>query len=291
MSTNRFSRVLTLVIFVFLLGIGARLAYADEHIEAVCTHNLLGVPFTLLPYVCVDHPNQLMGIGTSTPEARLHVDRPISVSYDAAQRITFSNAVNSIAAYGLRATSATLNSKGTQIGIRGETSVQPVGHPQEGSALGDLGYVNGWVNNGNMMGVQGVGRPRNLSNFEAASISRGLGGQFIGGPDPNFVLSLNNVGTYWVGGVYGRVEGRIDNTPARGAVAGVTGIDENVGTAQSYAGYFEGDVRVNRGYLQLDVATGAPPASACASQYVGRMVFEPGPDLLWICNGASWISK
>ncbi len=281
-----------LILFVLLLGAGAGLARADEYIEGVCTHYMVAVaPPMALTYVCVDHPNQLMGIGTSNPQARLHVDRAISVNGDAAQRISFSNTVGSIGTIGLTANSTPLNSKGSQQGVRAETAVLPTGHPQEGKAIGQLAYIAGWSAYGHMVGAQGYGQPRHLSNFDGASISRGLGGNFIGGPDPNFVLSLNSTGTYWVGGVSGQVEGRVDNTPARGAVAGVIGLDLNVGTAQSYAGYFEGDVRVEAGYLQLDTIIGMPPASDCAAQYVGRMIFDPGANLLWICNGTGWISK
>lgn len=292
MRTNRFSRVLILIVFVLLFGAGAGLARADEQIQAPCTHSLLAVsPIVLLPYVCVDHPNQLMGIGTSNPLARLHVDRSISVTNDAAQRITFSNAVGSINVYGLHASSTPLASKGQQIGVFAETAVEPVTHPQQGSAFSYMSIATGWSARGTMIGTQGVSRPDSLSNFDNSFTSFGLGGNFIGGPEPNLVLSLNGTGTYWVGGVGGQVEGRIDNTPARGAVAAVIGVDRNVGTAQSYAGYFEGDVRVEAGYLQLDTTTGAPPASDCAAQYVGRMIFDPVTNLLWICNGATWISK
>lgn len=281
-----------LILFVLLLGAGVGLAQADEHIEAACTLNLVAEsPPTALTYVCVDHPNQLMGIGTSNPQARLHVNRAISVSNDAAQRITFSSVVGSISTIGLTVNSTPLNNKGTQQAVRVETAVQPVGHPQEGKASGVLANVTGWVAYGNMVGAQAYGQPRRLSNFDNSFTSRGLGGNFVGGPDSDFVLSLNNTGTYWVGGVAGQVEGRVDNTPARGAVAGVIGVDRNVGTAQSYAGYFEGDVRVEAGYLQLDTTTGMPPASDCAAQYVGRMIFDPGTNLLWICNGTAWISK
>ncbi len=292
MLTSRFSRVLLFVAFVLLFGAGAGLARADEYIEAACTHYLVAVtPPMALTYVCSDHANQLVGIGTSNPQARLHVDRAISHTLGAAEKITFSNAVGSIGTIGLHSVSTPLNSKGAQEGVRAETSVLPTGHPQQGTATGQLAYSSGWSASGNMVGTQGIGRPRSLSNFDNSFTSRGLGGSFIGGPDPNFVLSLNGTGTYWVGGVAGQVDGRIDNTPARGAVAGVIGLDLNVGTAQSYAGYFEGDVRVKGGYLQLDTTVGAPPASDCAAQYVGRMIFEPGANLLWICNGTAWISK
>lgn len=292
MLTSRFSRVLILAVFVLLLGAGASLARADEYIEAACTHYIVAVtPPTALTYVCVDHANQLVGIGTSSPVARLHVDRAISVTDNAAERVTFSNAVGSINAYGLHVSSTPLANKGQQIGVHTETAIQPVGHPQDGRALGYLSISTGWSARGTMIGTQGVSRPRNLSNFDNSFTSFGLGGNFIGGPDPNMVLSLNSTGTYWVGGVGGQVEGRIDNTPARGAVAAIIGVDKNVGTAQSYAGYFEGDVRLEQGYLQLETVVGAPPAADCASQYVGRMVFEPGANLLWICDGSTWISK
>jgi hypothetical protein len=47
------------------------------------------------------------------------------------------------------------------------------------------------------------------------------------------------------------------------------------------------------GYIQLDTVTGAPPAADCnEASEEGRMKFDPGSDLLYICSGASgWVSK
>ena len=122
-----------------------------------------------------------------------------------------------------------------------------------------------------------------------------MGGLFIAKPDS--ALTLDNTGTYWVGGTYGEVAGTIDQTPAAamapasGAVAGVIGIDNTDGTAKSYAGYFQGDLRAT-GYIQLALTSGAPPAADCdESSERGRMKVDSFNGLLYICGDTGWIAK
>ena len=146
-------------------------------------------------------------------------------------------------AYGVNVTGAQTD-RGANTGIRGQTSLNTAG--QEGLAVGSLAGSCGWHSHGHFYGVHGRSTPNSLSNVDSSFTSTGLGGKFYAGPDDTHTLTLNSLGTYWVGGVYGKVEGNI-NGPApttAGAVAGVIGIDNTTGTAPSYAGYFDGSVRV-----------------------------------------------
>jgi hypothetical protein len=47
------------------------------------------------------------------------------------------------------------------------------------------------------------------------------------------------------------------------------------------------------GYVQLGATSGSPPLSGCdgSSATTGRMVFDSGTGLLWICAANGWISK
>ena len=144
-------------------------------------------------------------------------------------------------AYGVNVTGAQTD-RGANTGIRGQTSLNTAG--QEGLAVGSLAGSCGWHSHGHFYGVHGRSTPNSLSNVDSSFTSTGLGGKFYAGPDDTHTLTLNSLGTYWVGGVYGKVEGNI-NGPApttAGAVAGVIGIDNTTGTAPSYAGYFDGRV-------------------------------------------------
>lgn len=183
-----------------------------------------------------------VGIGTSTPAAKLHIDEGVSTTNQEVVRITFSNDAPSLGVRGLRAVSTPLNAKGTQIGVQTQTSKTGGPDAQRGSAQGLLSHSSGFFLRGTFVGVQGTSRPNVLDNFNNTATSHGLGGFFRAEPDNT--LTLDNTGTYWIGGAYGEVAGTIDNTPNLGAVAGIIGVDNAAGTADSYAGYFDGRLRV-----------------------------------------------
>lgn len=169
---------------------------------------------------------------------------------DTAVIVNFMNPIDlDGAAYGVHATGAHKTNRGANIGVSGRTSLDF--HQQNGSAIGTLAYSAGYYDAGYFYGVTGSSIPNSLDNYGPTSTSRGVGGRFIAGPDDTHNLTLDATGTYWVGGVYGEVEGDIDGTPTAGAVAGVIGIDNTTGTAPSYAGYFDGRV----------IVTDLPPGS------------------------------
>jgi len=173
--------------------------------------------------------------------------------------ITFGTSIDSIKTRGLVVNSPGLDLKGTQTGVLAETSIDANLHPQKGSAQGILAFVNGWDAAGELSGVQGYTTVEQLDNFNAGSTSYGLGGRFEAEAPTS--LDLNLIGTYWVGGVYGEVAGTINTTPSSGAVAGVIGVDNSDGTAESYAAYFDGVLRM-KGAIKLDpVSEPSTPSS------------------------------
>ncbi len=191
-----------------------------------------------------------VGIGTNSPLAPLHVNKSISTSGDKTQQIDFSNSVSNISAYGLKVIGTPLGLKGTQIGVDVNSSVTT--SDQGGSVLSRLSYASSFTAQGIYIGTYGTSSPSKLQNGIGSNVSQGLGGYFQ--CNPSATLTLNSTGTYWVGGVYGEVSGTVDNTPSTGAVAGVIGIDNSTGTSTSYAGYFQGDVKVT-GKIKLGTAT------------------------------------
>ena len=180
-----------------------------------------------------------VGIGTTSPVARLHVDWPSMLTSQEVARITFENGADSIGTTGMRVVSTPLAAKGAQTGVSAETSKTGGSDPQRGSTRGMAAQVDGYASQGHFRGVYGQSKPNELANFNGTFTSTGVGGYFTARPDAS--LDLDGTGTYWVGGVYGEVAGTINYTPASGAVAGVIGVDNAAGTANSYAGYFVGD--------------------------------------------------
>ncbi|MCK5832456.1 hypothetical protein KAH81_02190, partial [bacterium] len=137
---------------------------------------------------------------------------------------------------------------------------------QSGRESGRLAYVTGYDSSGRMVGVDGYSYPAVLDNFDGTTICAGIGVR--GNVTPPTVLTLDATGTYWIGGVYGAVNGAINTTPANGAVAGVIGVDNNSGTATSYAGYFDGDVNITGSLTGADVHIGSG-ASGYITKWTG----------------------
>jgi len=189
-----------------------------------------------------------VGIGTLAPQATLHVDQPHVPNNGEAARITFSNLNVQESATGLRIVeSQSKTTRGLHQGLAAMTSVAAGG--QAGQSSASLAESSGFFAQGTLLGVAGRSTPNQLDNFSAANASQGLGGRFIG--QPSSPLFLSGTGRYFVGGAYGEVAGQIDGNPGGGAVAGIIGIDNSTGSADSWAGWFLG-----RGYFAGDVGIG-----------------------------------
>jgi hypothetical protein len=179
-----------------------------------------------------------VGIGTSTPSSKLHVDKTLSTTGSAVVQVDFGNGAGSIGTVGIRAESDVLANKGSQIAVLGATSISPVGHSQQGTAQGRLAQATGYDAYGEVVGVSGSSIPLGLSNT-SGYVSFGVGGRFEA--NATSPLNLSGTGTYYVGGAFGRVQGEVNNASGNAVVAGIIGIDNSTGTAASFAGYFEGN--------------------------------------------------
>lgn len=196
-------------------------------------------------------------------------------------RVAYNNAGSSVTTYGIKVEGASFTTKGGEIGVSATAAKSGSYDPQKGSAAGRLASVSGYDASGHFQGVYGVSTPTALDNFDATTTSTALGGAFYANPS---TLTLDNGGTYWVGGTLGQVSGTINGGPGLGAVAGVIGISTATGTAKSWAGYFKGDVKVtgdvNAGSLTL-VPNGV---MACNAATRGKMQVVAGtPDVLQVC--------
>ncbi|MGB2986652.1 MAG: tail fiber domain-containing protein [Phycisphaerae bacterium] len=189
-----------------------------------------------------------VGIGTTTPDGKLHVDKDICVTGSSAARVTFSNVIGcgSISTRGLSVESLSIPNpvKGTQIGIEAKTGVHSINNSQDGDTLARLAESGGYDAIGTFIGVRGTSTPRKLKAYPD-NTTNALGGRFV--VSPNAPLAIVDAGgTFWIGGSYNEVVGTFNWSPPpnRGAIAAVIGIDNNAGSAESYAGYFKGKVVV-----------------------------------------------
>lgn len=129
---------------------------------------------------------------------------------------------------------------------------------QSGSGLGRLGLAKSFNGDGEFVGVLGFANSTALSNSNSR-YSTILGGKFGTLNTTNVNLNGNN---FWVGGVYAVLEGTINNTPSNGAVAAVIGIDKNSGSAQSWAGFFDGN-----NYLSNQMVIGTKDIPTTAGEF------------------------
>lgn len=201
-----------------------------------------------------------VGIGTTTPGSPLHVDGSVSDDGGSAVQVEFDNTVSAITGHGIDAESNTLQISGLQIGVKGVSSVDF--SENIGSAEGHLGHVSGWSAGSWMLGVNGISNPSALDNGGPGNTSFAVGGKFLAQPPAG--LTLDGVGTYYVGGVYGEVADQVD-AGGNAIVAGVIGVDNSTGTAGSYAGYFDGDVKMTG----FDMPTGAVDGHVLTSDASG----------------------
>ena len=179
---------------------------------------------------------------SSDQDAWFQIDKTLPNDGDAVAEINFAKAsVTTNTAYGVKITSDALDGKGVMCGLSASTEINPVSHSQDGKASAILANVRGYDLRGEIIGVWGISNPTRLSQIGGTSWANGVKG--VVSPDGG-TLTLDSGDETWVAGAYGEIKGTINNTPGAGAVAGIIGIDNAIGTATSYAGYFDGDVHI-----------------------------------------------
>lgn len=241
--------------------VGINVDDPSEDIDVFGTARLRGIQTQILPEYVVVNSTGVLYKTTASPSddgdwniihsgdaVELAVSGDVG-SGEAAVNVSFSNEAGDIGTMGIDVTSTTLQNEGGQIAVMGSTSIDPVNHPQSGSAHGRLASVGGWWSSGLIRGVIGSTDPSALSNAVGAVTSAAVGGHFV--TNTTSGLTLDATGTYHVGGVYGAIRGQVDAAGDNAVVAGVIGVDDNTGTANSFAGYFDG-----RGYFSDNVGIG-----------------------------------
>ena len=113
---------------------------------------------------------------------------------------------------------------------------------QTGSALARLALVKTFNGDSDYRGVVGGISIKSSSNSNNKHTEL-LGGEFNTFGD-NVTLSGSSR-NFWVAGARTTLSGSFNNTPNSGALAALIAIDENQGTAQSWAGYFLGKAHIN----------------------------------------------
>lgn len=133
---------------------------------------------------------------------------------------------------------------GSQSAIYAKTLAS--GHNAGGEAYGALGTAANWFAAGSFSGATGVAKNITLlrTNYDDKTASA-IGGNFVVKIDDP--IALPNVGSYYVTGVSGTLDGNITTYPQRGVVSAISGNDRIKGT-NTWAGYFDG-----RGYFSDNV--------------------------------------
>lgn len=210
----------------------------------------------------------------------LHVVEDLDTNDDVATKIDYTHSIFSGITTGLLSESSPLTIKGQSFGVRGITS--STYSSKQGSASGILGLSKIFDGDGSMIGVVGSAVSSVLTNFNSKH-SKVTGGTFNATGD-NLTLGSGN---FLIAGVEATVRGVINNTPSNGAVAAVYGVDDNQGTAESWAGYF-----VGKGHFsdKLTIGTTTIPASISGVDFTDYNLFVCGGILAdeWMVPGATW---
>lgn len=194
-------------------------------------------------------------------DARFRIARTLANGQWVAE-VQYQEAANQISTGGVWVHADPVDQKGAFRGVQADVAViAPSNHPQEGVSNGTLAGASVFSAFGSFVGVGGVATATNLSNFASDQTSKSVGGYLVGGAPVADILTLDGVGTYWIGGAHGVLSGRIDGSAGTGAVSAVLGVDSSdpASTATTYAGYFQGDLRgtANASFAgDLDVSGG-----------------------------------
>jgi len=163
----------------------------------------------------------------------------LSTSQESSVKIDYGNSANSVESYGLHIEGATLTSgqKGGLYGIIANTASDYSVH--KGKTLGRLALSKTFSGDAFFIGAGGHAETTRLANSNGL-FSRVIGGDFSVLPTTDVTPSGDK---FWIAGVRAVLGGTINYTRTSnslGAFAAVVAIDDSQGTAESWAGYFQG---------------------------------------------------
>ncbi len=167
-------------------------------------------------------------------------------SAQAVANVKFSNAVGSISSRGVWSQGEPLTVKGYMVGVGSQTEVDNSSN-HRATAYGELARSGGYALSGTQTGVRGNAYAEKLATFNSGATSIAIGGLFEGGRSTtgaDLQLTGSGVGTYWIGGMMGRLRGELNTPLPQGVYSGVIGLDlatPGPGVT-TYAGYFDGTV-------------------------------------------------
>ena len=185
----------------------------------------------------------------------------LSASQESSVKIDFGNSANSVESYGLHIEGQTLTSgqKGGTYGIIANTASDYSVH--KGKTFGRLALSKTFSGDAFFIGAGGHAETTRLANSNSL-FSRVIGGDFSVLPSTNVTPSGDK---FWIAGVRAVLGGTINYTRTSnslGAFAAVVAIDDSQGTAQSWAGYFQG-----KSYLSDKTIIGTTTIPTAASTF------------------------
>jgi len=191
--------------------------------------------------------NGNVGIGTTTPSAKLHITGTLAVD-DTMQIIQYTpSATSTSSAYGLSVIGNEKNSKGSTIGIAASCSLG-TSYAADGAAYFRGAFGNQNTGNGQLWGGWGKVNCSQLTGWDATGYNDraiGLWGHANATAPLTFDESQDE---FCFVGLRGEISGVVDNSsaaPDTSIVSALWAIDRTTGAGNHYAGYFDGDVYID----------------------------------------------
>ena len=188
----------------------------------------------------------------------IHVERyDIDLNDESAVKVDFATNSTGTKSYGLHVDGIPLTSSQTNAigGIL--ATVASDFSSQRGSVHSRLAYCKTYNGDSDYRGAEGIVSVSSLSNSNSL-YTEVLGGDFIVKAEP---LTLSG-SKFWIAGARAYLLGSFNDTPNTGAITALLAVDENQGTAKSWAGYFLG-----KSYLSDKTIIGTTTIPSMASTF------------------------
>lgn len=194
-----------------------------------------------------------VGIGTTTPASRFHVNNTALVSGASAARITYGSGGGNQTAIGLNIVSTPFTTNaGIQRGISATSDVDLPG-VNTGSAFGSVAVSSAQTFGMNQFGVQGIATAGLVTNNPGTTTVMGTTGTADLTGLSMSTLPSGGQDCFFAGAAGTIIGAPTLNIPVNdGAYAGVVGRDLTNGTAVTWAGFFEGDVYASGVFTSSD---------------------------------------